>query len=1024
MRRLPRLLLVVAFAVALGHMAWHAMLGPPPVPSYVVGGDVDALCAADRDAKNLYLRRTLYLPQRPRHAWIQVLGRDQLEVYANGRLVQAADLDGFPVAVIADLTPYLKKGTNVIAIAARQASPGHPPAVAVEGACVVARQEQPIEGDCLWRCQTCFDRTARWWFETDFNDAHWPVADHTACFLQAKSRTPPRAVTEPLVGSWITPPRFDNDSAAVRREFEVPARPRQAWLRVTALSAYRLAVNGIVLDQQEDELGTAVAVLPVRRVYDITAAVQSGRNVVSLLMTGTAGLPHLHADLEIEDAAGQRLRLGADQRWISAPGTPPDWLANTVADPAAWKACHVESGDLDVVPAATPRRTVVVELPAGVQLWRAVQQGGLMLLIGVLVWIACSMAESFLCVSRRETSVPVVYLALVLPTLALAAAVLATYDPRIAIQDVYRGWWVALALLAVLLQWALLALMPIASAPEVLGALTQPRAPGVVLAITILVVAGFWLRVRDIDTEPLHWDEITGYGQTHGVLETGFPGHGVGPDTPFVYTNTSELVYIFNALPALVFDNPNHVMRVPSICWSTLSIVLIYVMGRTLFGSVAVGLVAATIYTFSPTSIAISTFGRYFGLLQFFTLLTVYFLWLTVRGTGPLSRRWFCLTTVGFIGVFLSWEGGALMAPSMVLATLWVRRGRLHTVIGRPMVYVGLVAVALVVVLQLSHRDLQQTQSIWYGISASDASLRAMWPYAVYQPWFYIWEASWNQDALLPLLGLLAAGLLAVRSAWQEPLRFLLIIFLTICALTAAGLSLIAWRYSHHLTPLFILPVAAALVHLARQLLRWAAPADAPAMWQVYGRLVAGGLVAGLVVLSSGLTLQLLEMDSCRIQGYGLVEYKYGHLQGPAKYLDRHVREGDLVLAHAPFVVNHFLGYDRVDYWVHSKLHLPETLDEHAPRLLDRRDGTPTTAGLPALQDLFARHRRVWYVVLPASGAGGNRPEVSAYLRQHMDIVYEDYQTMVLLRDDRFRPTALRRTNQAALERAAINLLP
>src|SRR5262245_52695136 len=115
-------LIVAAFAVALGHLVWQSSLGPPPEPGYVVGGDVLGLAAPDAGAKHLYLRRTLYLSQRPRHAWIQVLARDRLEVFVNGKLVQKKTLDGFPVAVVADLTPFLQTGPNVVAIHAMQSS--------------------------------------------------------------------------------------------------------------------------------------------------------------------------------------------------------------------------------------------------------------------------------------------------------------------------------------------------------------------------------------------------------------------------------------------------------------------------------------------------------------------------------------------------------------------------------------------------------------------------------------------------------------------------------------------------------------------------------------------------------------------------------------------------------------------------------------------------------------------------------------------------------------------------------------
>ena len=57
-------------------------------------------------------------------------------------------------------------------------------------------------------------------------------------------------------------------------------------------------------------------------------------------------------------------------------------------------------------------------------------------------------------------------------------------------------------------------------------------------------------------------------------------------------------------------------------------------MGRRMFHT-PIGLVAATVYAFSPTCIAMSTFGRYFTQLQFLAVLTIYFFWMTVRGHAP-----------------------------------------------------------------------------------------------------------------------------------------------------------------------------------------------------------------------------------------------------------------------------------------------------------------------------------------------------------------------------------------------------
>src|ERR1700693_1103207 len=106
--RLFRFLCVVAFAAALGHFAWHSYFGPTDIPDYVVGGEeLSALTGPDPAMKQLYLRHLLFLPQRPRHAWLQVLALDEIAVYVNGRLLTQEEKEGFAVAAVSDLTPYL-----------------------------------------------------------------------------------------------------------------------------------------------------------------------------------------------------------------------------------------------------------------------------------------------------------------------------------------------------------------------------------------------------------------------------------------------------------------------------------------------------------------------------------------------------------------------------------------------------------------------------------------------------------------------------------------------------------------------------------------------------------------------------------------------------------------------------------------------------------------------------------------------------------------------------------------------------
>src|SRR5262249_19153767 len=153
-----------------------------------------------------------------------------------------------------------------------------PPVIAVAGAYAFDEQEYELGVDGEWRSNSVFERKGCWWFETDFDDRHWAFPRPTTCSLQARVKTPPRALTEASLAQWITPAELAMNSASVRREFTLAGRPRQAWLRVTATASYRLAVNGLLLDQQEDEVGAMVPAPVKQRIYDITAVVRSGQN--------------------------------------------------------------------------------------------------------------------------------------------------------------------------------------------------------------------------------------------------------------------------------------------------------------------------------------------------------------------------------------------------------------------------------------------------------------------------------------------------------------------------------------------------------------------------------------------------------------------------------------------------------------------------------------------------------------------------------------------------------------------------
>ncbi len=1025
--RTGRRLLLIAFSAALGHLAWHALVGPPPSTEYLVSGNGQALAGADEHDRQLYVRRSLYLPRPPRHAWLQVVGRDRFRLYVNSRFLSEQILDGFPVATVVDLTPYLQAGHNVIAIAAHQSSIGRPPALAVDGAYFLDDGEHRLGSDAEWRCCNVFDRGDRWWFETDFKDGHWVPARIVSRSLCGKVSRPPRSVITAGMGKWLTPPRLERGVATVRRDFEVDGRPAQAWLRVTATCAYRLAVNGLLLDEQEEQLATTLPVPPVRRVYDLTGLVQRGANSVALALTSTSGLPHVLTDLEVENQAGVCQDWGSDGDWRSCPGLPPDWLDPASDHSADWQAGEVEPGDLGILPGQPQRQDVAIALPLALVLRRGFEQAVLMVLIGLATLLAGRLLARRLGAVWPE-GVPkvegLVFLSLLPVTAAIAAALLATYDPRVARQDVYQPKWVALAVAAVLIQWLALAAFACWRRLRSGERADGPAAPWVVrptLVLAVLLGVGFWLRFQGIEGEPRQWDEVENYTATRAFLERGFPSLEVHKDLPRLLIHTSELQFVPMALAALVTDDDRYVVRLPMVCFGTLTIGLIYLVGRRLFNR-PVGLVAALLYTFSPVCIGMSSFGRYFSQVQFLALLSVYLLWRAVRGAGPVQNRTILWAAVSFIAMFLSWEGAALLAPGLMLAVLLQRRGRLNTVLGNPAVWNGIVLTALAVVVQYSHAQLVKTQFLWYGTSLSDLNLRPMWRYPGPEPWYYVLQSSWTQDALLPMLGLIGAGLLALRHPFRRPVRFLLVTNVVTSLIMALTLPGLAWRYIHHLIPLTILLASVSLVALARSLVSAAGRSG-------WARAVVALTALGAVVVASGMTVELAEMRGLRVEGYGTTVFKFPNFEGPARYLSDRLEEEDVVLATDPFHINHLVQIDghpgwRTDYWLATTLRFPGTIDDRRSVPLDRRDGTTMLASVENLENLCARHNRVWVIVQPERHEVLSDRDVSVFLRQHFDVVYEDWEALVLFRGDRHRPAFLRTQDERRLNDAQANYLP
>jgi hypothetical protein len=829
----------------------------------------------------------------------------------------------------------------------------------------------------------------------------------------------------------------------MRREFFVNGRPAEAWLRLTTGSDYRLAVNGLVLDQQEGHVATGNQGDPVQRTYDLTSFLKQGGNVLALRLTNAqGGTPHLRAEMEVVDTAGHSSWVGSDEEWMGCARAGSDWLELHGADPALWSPCAIESGSLDIRPWLPRRETVLVAVPRAEAVVRTLWELGFLALIAAVTFGACQVVRHGLALlygmKRDDNALNVVYLPLVLPALALGAAQLALYDPRYGSGDVYQAQWGFLAVASVMLQWGVL-LLPglarIASSRSRMSYLRRKeilRSVGAVCLLSCILAAGFWLRIRIVADEALFSDEMLHYRAVQGFLQRGFPSFKPSEDGPVVYINTAELVMCSMAVTALVVDDPIYVVRGQALFWGTATILLIYVCGTCFFERVT-GLIAAALYAVSPICIHMATFGRYPSQLQFFVLLTTLFFWRTLASVGPIDRWFLAATSLSFLAAYFSWEGSVLIAVPMVLAALVLRRGSLQSIFMAPAVWIALGGVLAVVVLQYSHRQLVLTQFLWYGTHASDITFTPMWRYpSFFEPLFWVWSSSWSIDTALPMLGFAASGLLIVRHGYRRPARFLMLIFLGTALLNALVLPVNNWRYVYFLAPLLLLLSSAALAAGARALTRLTQTSPVRPGWQAFAGSVAVLMILATVALASGMTVQPAGIhDQYRNLSTGLVvpgARNYGALNfpnvtGAVKYLQNRVRPGDVIIDVPTGFVEFWMDRPS-DYWLQTKPGVVAGLGDSKPLALNRYTGRVVVADLQTLKDIFARNPRIWYVTSPGLYGDGNDAETLAFLRQNMEVVYEDYSIAVMLRDRQHRPANVRRLDEKNLDKARVSFLP
>lgn len=142
------------------------------------------------------------------------------------------------------------------------------------------------------------------------------------------------------------------------------------------------------------------------------------------------------------------------------------------------------------------------------------------------------------------------------------------------------------------------------------------------MALTILVVAGFGFRVADLSPEGFGEDELNklqavGDYRAHGLT-------AANSEHPLfmkaLQTGTVSLADKWNSVAGRTVIAPETALRLPSVIFGAFTAVLIYFLAAELFGA-EVGLIAAALWAFDPSAIGLNRIAKEDTFLLFFFLL-------------------------------------------------------------------------------------------------------------------------------------------------------------------------------------------------------------------------------------------------------------------------------------------------------------------------------------------------------------------------------------------------------------------
>lgn len=963
MSRYKIYLAVLIFSVLLCYTFVNA-------PFFLNKGPVDAFKHAKWITNNSnsdiqYFRKTFYLDEKVKNAWLTVSATDRYEVYINGKIVGREVKDGWYPIRIYDVTGRLKTGRNVLSLKTQLRKFEEIPKVIAEvGYEAYSNKIKYIYTGEGWKTadyNKIISPSGLEWYEIDFNDSHWPVAGLTSGPNKFILEEDPGIYQAGINnGEWFW--AGSNNQITCFCNLDIPDLPGSAWIRLSSWGDFKIGINGDEIDSVYGNVNSdsEKSSLPGNRilyVYNLTGELDTGQNSIFITSYSSTGGRGVYIDGLIEGNGWSKELTANDFECINSYGT--ENIDKSFRDPGT------ENFGQKILKNSFNNNSLKL---SGVfkSMFLALFVAALLLLLTFLVSKKSNVQFNSLTAS---------YL---LPTLYLLSLIFLSFNLH---YGSYVLFFKGLGLVSIIILFLLWLVILFLKRVRIVSINSKVVYAGLIF----ILFAALFLRIQHINTEGLHWDEAQMSEKVVGVFERGYPSLEFSDKTPR-YIATSELLVYIQSISVSLFGQNLFSLRLPSLFFGILTVILLFYFGKQV-GGYRVGILSSAAYAVFPPAIGMSVFARYPSQLTFFSLLSTYLL---IKYINTKRLKYWITCMVSLVFSYFSWQASLFLALPLLLSRL-VFVGRKKII--RDATYFILIlcmpVLIHIIIKKLSRLNIENYSLL--GPSLSLTSFKFNFMDSLYEPFFYI-------DNYLLVEGfhffafLFFAGipLLFLRAGKRRELFILYFIMITVFFVMTSVLANNSYRYAFYLTPFLIVIAGAVFINLFDLVYKSEKLTGINKINIVFAFIF-------FIFFSSGVA-SFHKFPYYR-EGLktNLILRNFPDFEKASVFLNQSVKKDDVVISMVPHLNNYY--FNKLDYFFESRLQVAvfKNFEDGNLSAYHKVVPIPAVLSLGELKNIiYSTRGNVWLIGSPERYKLFDNDTID-FLENNRTLVFESFETKIYL---------------------------